>query len=332
MSGNVDFSVVIPVYNGGAFIRTALESVLRQSHAAKEVIVVDDGSTDETPEILKSFGDRILVKRQANAGAACARNAGVELSSSRWVSFLDAGDFWFKDKLAVEAHLIRAYPDIRFFCSDYFARYLHLGGRLLRHYSTLQHPDRILFNAPLQTEPFLLLLRENFIGTTSAVTVERSLFLDAGLFNESYSASEGLDFFLRSSLRTNFIISSRPTVYKRTREAGPKPDEIAIYANHRDILRNALEARREKVKKGGWLGFCVRAAAENNYRLGNSYYENGNIRKAFSSYWEGLLFSWDLGNILAFLWVAGKKGIRLLSFGTLRRKGPSVLPRIWTRV
>jgi glycosyltransferase involved in cell wall biosynthesis len=96
-------SVVIPTYNRAAPVCEAVESVLSQSHAADEVIVVDDGSTDGTADALATFGRRIILIRQPNAGVSAARNAGIARARSDWIAFLDSDDVWLPHRLATAA-------------------------------------------------------------------------------------------------------------------------------------------------------------------------------------------------------------------------------------
>src|SRR5262244_1040578 len=96
----VTVSILIPVYNGAQYIRNAVQSVLHQRDVDVEVIVIDDGSTDETPAILKVFGNTIRVLKQQNAGHVWARNNGAKIARCQWLGFLDADDAWLPDKLA----------------------------------------------------------------------------------------------------------------------------------------------------------------------------------------------------------------------------------------
>jgi glycosyltransferase involved in cell wall biosynthesis len=98
-AGEPTVAAVIPVYNGGAFVAEAIESVLGQTHPVAECIVVDDGSTDPTAEIVARFGGRVRLIRQANSGVATARNRGAAAASARYVAFLDADDAWAPEKL-----------------------------------------------------------------------------------------------------------------------------------------------------------------------------------------------------------------------------------------
>src|SRR5208282_2790667 len=112
-------SVVIPVFNGAATIARAIESVLAQDYRDEyEIIVSDDGSTDDTPSILARFQGRIRVTRQSNRGAAAARNAGVATCSSELLAFLDADDTWMPPKLRKMVPVIQNFPQAALIYSD----------------------------------------------------------------------------------------------------------------------------------------------------------------------------------------------------------------------
>jgi len=103
-------SVVIPVRNGARFLAEAVASVRAQAEVAAEIIVVDDGSTDDTPAVIAALpGVRVI--RQAPAGAGAARNRGAEAATGEWLAFLDADDLWTPDKLAVQRRWLAAHPE-----------------------------------------------------------------------------------------------------------------------------------------------------------------------------------------------------------------------------
>jgi glycosyltransferase involved in cell wall biosynthesis len=114
-------SVVIATYNMGHYLREAVESVLTQTYPNVEVQIVDDGSTDETPQIIQQWvgNPRVRSCRQVNAGQASAKNRAVELSRGRFVAFLDADDAWNPDKLAQQMPLFRGRPELGIVYSDY---------------------------------------------------------------------------------------------------------------------------------------------------------------------------------------------------------------------
>ena len=105
-------SVIIAVYNAERYLGEAIESALDQTLPPKEVIVIDDGSTDGTAEVARSFGDRIVYERCSRAGFAAGRNRGVELSTSAYLAFLDADDRFVRDKLERQLGVLQAEPEV----------------------------------------------------------------------------------------------------------------------------------------------------------------------------------------------------------------------------
>jgi glycosyltransferase involved in cell wall biosynthesis len=104
-------SVVIPVYNGAATLRRAIRSALLQTGCILEVIVVDDGSTDLTPEILREFQGQVRTVRQSNAGVGAARNKGLDLATGQYIAFLDADDEWLPGKLEKQLAALARFPN-----------------------------------------------------------------------------------------------------------------------------------------------------------------------------------------------------------------------------
>jgi len=136
-------SVVIPCYNGGAFLRETLESVLAQTRPALEVIVVDDGSTDDSGALAESFGPPVRVIRQPNQGESVARNRAIAEATGEWVAFCDADDTWLPAKLAEQAKLMAA--GVRAICSGNTARFP--GG-----FEPISIPRAEMFSRPVVME------------------------------------------------------------------------------------------------------------------------------------------------------------------------------------
>lgn len=105
-------SCIVPVYNGERFLAEALDSVIAQSLPAFEIIVIDDGSTDGTPDVIAGYENRVRSQRQENAGPAAARNAGLHLASGELIAFLDADDLWHPEKLARQSARFAARPEL----------------------------------------------------------------------------------------------------------------------------------------------------------------------------------------------------------------------------
>ena len=105
-------SVIIPAYNCQALVAEAIDSALSQDHPAVEVIVVNDGSTDATIEVLRGFGDRIRIVDQANGGPPRARNAGLSAARGDYIAFLDADDVWVQGKLSAQVAHLQQHPEV----------------------------------------------------------------------------------------------------------------------------------------------------------------------------------------------------------------------------
>ena len=127
-------SVAIPTYNSAKFIQATLKSVLNQSVAPAEILIVDDGSTDETIDILSSYGSSIRVIRQSNQGVAAARNALARNASGDLVAFLDHDDLWHPRYLETQCSGFRLHPE----AVAYFAGHVNFGG-----YEDFQWPDKL---------------------------------------------------------------------------------------------------------------------------------------------------------------------------------------------
>ncbi len=114
----IKISVAIPAYNRADYLRETLDSILNQSYPASEIIVVDDGSTDHTPDVLAGYGNKIKSIRIENSGAAIARKTAAEASTYPWLAFCDSDDVWLPHHLERRVALLKRYPDINFSFSD----------------------------------------------------------------------------------------------------------------------------------------------------------------------------------------------------------------------
>ena len=112
-------SVIIPVFNGEKYIRCAIDSVLEQDYKPIEIIVIDDGSSDATLEILRDLGNEISIYHQPNKGSAAARNLGIRMAKGSYIAFLDADDYWFPGKISAQMEALLATG-----CKMAFSRFL----------------------------------------------------------------------------------------------------------------------------------------------------------------------------------------------------------------
>lgn len=147
-------SIITPVYNSSEFIKQTIESVQKQTYTSWEMIIVDDCSTDETPDIIKEILQRdgriIYIKLEKNSGAAVARNRALGQSKGRFIAYLDADDLWEKHKLQNQMNYMLVY-NYAFTCSDY--KKIDINGRLLRGVKmpSVVNYERYLRNTIIQT-------------------------------------------------------------------------------------------------------------------------------------------------------------------------------------
>jgi GT2 family glycosyltransferase len=135
-------SVIIPTYNRARVIARAITSALAAVSDGDEIIVVDDGSTDDTQEVLKAFGDRVRIIRAPNGGAGAARNVGIRHATRPLVAFLDSDDEWSVDKLALQRPFMAARPDILFCFSDFAMLHDETGERESMYLKNWHQVDR----------------------------------------------------------------------------------------------------------------------------------------------------------------------------------------------
>lgn len=218
-------SVVIPVFNGARTIARALKSVLDQTHRAHEIVVIDDGSTDETPAIVRAHGSPTRLIRQANAGPAAARNRGVEACSGEWIAFLDADDWYYPERLALHATLIREHPDVDFVIGNFDYRDAH--GEFLRTSMADCAFGRELLarlgeqgRGSLDAQQIGRYLRGQF-SDTRTLTVPRQTFRDLGGFPQDLRICEDLVFLIRLCARSSRAgVTCRPTAVYCLHDAG----------------------------------------------------------------------------------------------------------------
>lgn len=184
-----EVSVIIPVYNGSRWIGQALRSLFDQTYKSFEVIVIDDGSTDDLPRAIREWSDRIVLERQPNGGPGSARNRGLRRARGRLIAFLDADDEWLPEKLALQV--------------AYFDKYPQTG---LLHTATVgDHLPASVERAsefPPPTEAFSGLFHTDFFIQTLTVMAPRAVLLEAGGFDERREIHvEDWDLWLRVAAR-----------------------------------------------------------------------------------------------------------------------------------
>ena len=189
ISASPNVSVIIPAYNCEDYIVQAVESVLMQEDCLVEIVIIDDGSTDKTEEVLKPYDDRLRYVKQKNQGVAAARNHGIAIARGDYVAFLDADDYFLPEKLALQSQMLDKRPDIGIIHSGW-QRVDHLGNKLLDVRPWEQVPELDLANW-LRWKPVL----------PSAMMFRREWLQYVGGFDARFPPAEDTNLALKLALR-----------------------------------------------------------------------------------------------------------------------------------
>lgn len=202
-----EISVIIPTYNSSRYVTEAVDSVLAQTFDDFEIIVIDDGSTDDTETVMSRYLSPVRYVRQANGGVSRARNRGIEESRGRYVAFLDADDTWLPNKLEKQMEAIRKQPS----CRACYSAFIAVNSDL----------TPIGTNRGLQRDIALkdLLLSGNVVGSICTVIVERALLDCTGGFDSALSQCADWDMWVRVAAETDFLYIDEPLVTYRQHDA-----------------------------------------------------------------------------------------------------------------
>lgn len=210
-------SVIIPTYNRAEFLQKAINSVCRQTQPCAEIVVVDDGSTDNTMELLEAIKDKhripLTVIHTDNRGVAAARNLGIQKARYDIIAFLDSDDHWNRKK--IEKQYSAFVQQDRYQISYTKERWLRQG----------KHINQKLKHIPKHGDIFFHCLELCAVGM-STVMMRKSLFNQVGLFDEEMRCCEDYDLWLRISYRHEFLLINEPLTVK---EGGRKDQLSSIY-------------------------------------------------------------------------------------------------------
>lgn len=301
-----DVSVVIPAYNAASFIIDALNSITSQVLLPKEVIVVNDGSSDQTEEVVrewisKSVPFRVLLHTQSNAGISVSRNVGIRQSTAAWVALLDADDIWEPTHLQELFNARRHVPDA---VAAYGAGRLLVDGVVQNslYDEFWDNPSRSYGKQIGKTPYFFLdwtafprLMKGNFIKPSSLI-FRREATEEIGLFNEDLGTSEDREFLVRLLRKGGFVYCSSPITQYRWHD-----DNASQIKNARRNGANSLRALKVIMQNSslkldnGEIGACHRELSSATREFMYVCCKQGS-----RSYFSGLrfvskLFGWRIG-------------------------------------
>jgi glycosyltransferase involved in cell wall biosynthesis len=197
------FSVIIPTFNRAELCREAIESVLQQTFTSYELIIVDDGSTDHTSDMVGSFaGTGLQYIRQENRGVSSARNLGAKTAVGKYLSFLDSDDLWLPEKLEKQADFFHEHPDVLICQTGEI--WIQNGKRIYPKDKHKKEAGDIFHRAV-----------ELCLVSPSAVSISRDLFLSVNGFDETLPAAEDYDLWLRLLWKYSIGLIDEPLVIKR---------------------------------------------------------------------------------------------------------------------
>jgi glycosyltransferase involved in cell wall biosynthesis len=226
-------SVIIPTCNRGWVLQEAIDSVLAQDFEDFELIVVDDGSTDNTGEMLDSYEQDLIVIRQSNRGVSAARNRGIAEAAGLLIAFLDSDDLWLPRKLSRQVDFFNSNPDA-----------------VINQTEEIWIRNGVRVNPRTRHHKFSGMIFERSLAlclvSPSAVMMKRSLFDEIGLFDEDLPACEDYDLWLRVSWRYPVHLIETPLIIKRGGHAdqlskAPGLDKFRIQALKKVIESGQLE-------------------------------------------------------------------------------------------
>lgn len=206
--GERSISVVIPTYNRGSRVAATIDSVLAQTLPPLEILVVDDGSTDGTPDWIEAhYGDKVRMIRQRNGGVARARNRGLEEAHGEFIAFLDHDDLWLPDKLKAQLKAFQTEPDVGVVYCDW--------EQVDEENQPLASGDDRLMavkEASASGEIYRSLFESNFIISMSVPLIRRATLEKVGGFDPRMVPSDDWDLWLRLALQTRFVFVNKKLV------------------------------------------------------------------------------------------------------------------------
>jgi len=209
-------SVIIPTYNRASFLDEAIQSVLNQDYFVRnssnsfEFLVIDDGSTDNTKEIVKSFGNKMKYHFQEHKGVSAARNLGLDLAQGDYIAFLDSDDLWKKEKISIQMSFMNAFPKAKVCYTEeiWIRRGVFVNPKKKHRKYSGWIFDRVL--------PLCLI-------SLSSALFRREIFEETGKFDEELLVCEDYDFGIRLALKYPVYFLSKPLIIKR----GGHPDQLS---------------------------------------------------------------------------------------------------------
>lgn len=242
------FSIVIAVYNKEQHIARTLKSVLHQTFTDFEIVIVNDGSTDESERIIKSFNnDKIRYFKQENMGAAAGRNTAIKLAKSSYIALLDADDTWFPNYLEEQNRLIENYPNEFIFAT---------AQEIIKN-NTVRHKKYSL-STEFKNEGIVDYFEASYLASilhSSSTVIKKEVFSEIGFYNTSIKSGQDTDLYIRIGLNYTIVFSScicasyyviENSLFRSTSSLNEKADFSAydVFCEEHPSLKKFLDLNR----------------------------------------------------------------------------------------
>lgn len=204
-------SIVIPAYNRARSITTTIESVLRQTYRDFELIVVDDGSTDDTAARIEAFGDAVKLIRQENKGITGARNTGLRHARGKWIALQDSDDIWLPQKLERHIQDMKEHPELKVFFVECWLQRSHLGEAEVLSFIHSGFVNELKGQFTVIERPLWHQIRYG-VAWVQSTLVERALLQKIGFYDETLRLFTDYDLFCRLALEAPWGVNTMPLV------------------------------------------------------------------------------------------------------------------------
>ncbi len=273
-------SIVVPTYNCAAFLPSSIGSILAQTYDSYEIIVINDGSTDNTSEVLQPFMQKIrYIQLEQNRGGAAARNIGIRSARGKYIAFFDADDLWLPEKLQTDIGYFNRYPDVSMVCSRHINMDEH--GKVFDEAPGKQLPSGNVFSQ--------LFSEQNFV-ITSSVTVRKEVFEAVGVFDEELVNCQDWDLWLRIAFHFKVAGINKPLVKYRHNPHSLSKNRNSVLKYQKVVIEKAYHAF-----KGGEHGISEalykKRLASHYAKVGRYYLRTGDTRRARENFALSLKYS-----------------------------------------
>jgi len=281
MSNQPLMSIIVPTYNRESFIVEAIQSVLEQTYSNWELIIVDDGSTDNTLETIKDIitDDRISYYHQKNQGQSVARNVGINKSTGEYICFLDSDNKWLQNRLEISVKVILNNPQVDIVYGDSIS--IDIQGHEISRHVMKKYSGHVTKE----------LIKDNFISMNAAIA-KKKCFDEMGAFNEKDRLAEDYELWLRFSTKYTFMhIPEFMALYRVMEDQLSTDKDKRLYANE-CIIRKFKETYPQVLSTVEWgQGFSFFYVRKSNYERSVKRYKQSliDVLKAIRQYpfWQG---------------------------------------------